>query len=54
MYDIETIKAKTNLVATAQSLGLNIRKAGDRCVSPLRPDAKNHTSFMVGDDRWFD
>lgn len=54
MYDIETIKAKTNLVATAQSLGLNIRKAGDRCVSPLRPDAKNPTSFMVGDDRWFD
>lgn len=54
MYDIETIKAKTNLVATAQSLGLNIRKAGDRCVSPLRPDAKNPTSFMVGDERWFD
>lgn len=54
MYDLELIKAKTSLVAVAQSLGLNIRKAGDRCVSPLRPGATNPTSFRVGEEHWFD
>lgn len=54
MYDIEAIKARTDMIATAQSLGLDIRKAGDRCVSPLRPEAKNPTSFRVFKDGWFD
>lgn len=54
MYDLDEIKARTDLVSTAQSLGLNIRKSGDRCVSPLRAGATNPTSFCVRDDRWFD
>lgn len=54
MYDLEAIKSKTDMIATAQNLGLNIRKAGDRCVSPLRPEAKNPTSFRVFDNGWFD
>ena len=54
MYDLEAIKSKTDMIATAQSLGLDIRKAGDRCVSPLRPEASNPTSFRVFKDGWFD
>lgn len=29
-------------------------KSGGRCVSPLRPGAKNPTSFFCEDERWYD
>lgn len=54
MYDIQAIKQRIDCVAVAQRCNLPIRKAGDRCVSPLRPGATNNTSFVVYSDFWFD
>lgn len=54
MYDIVEIKKRLNLIELAQRLGLNVRKAGDRCVSPLRPGATNPTSFRIDEDHWYD
>ena len=54
MYDIQQIKSRINCVEYAQHLGLPIHQDGDRCRSPLRPDAKNSTSFSVHKDYWFD
>ena len=54
MYDLNLIKQRISCVEIAQRLGLPIYKSGDRCVSPLRPDAHNPSSFVVDDGFWFD
>lgn len=55
MIDITLLKERVNCVEVAsQILSLPIRKAGDRCASPLRQGAKNKTSFVVNNDFFFD
>ena len=54
MYDINLIKKRINCVDYAQKIGLSIREEGDRCVSPLRTNAKNPTSFVVWADFFYD
>lgn len=54
MYDLQQIKQRINCVDFAQRCGLPITKSGDRCVSPLRPGAKNKTSFVIYDDFYYD
>ena len=54
MYDLSQIKQRINCVDIARRCGLPITKPGDRCVSPLRPGAKNKTSFTVYTDFWYD
>lgn len=54
MYDIPLIKSRINCVEYAQRIGLPIQKDGDRCKSPLRPEAKNKSSFSVCKDYWYD
>ena len=54
MLDISQIKQRISCVQFAQNNGLSITKSGDRCVSPLRPGAKNKSSFIVYDDFYFD
>jgi len=54
LLDISQIKQRISCVQFAQNNGLQIAKSGDRCVSPLRPGAKNKTSFIVYDDFYFD
>lgn len=54
MYDLQQIKSRINCVDFAQRCGLPITKSGDRCVSPLRPGAKNKTSFVIYDDFYYD
>jgi putative DNA primase/helicase len=51
---IQEIKSRISCVEYAQNNNLPIRKSGDRCLSPLRPGAKNKTSFWVFDDHWYD
>ena len=51
---LNQIKSRISCVEFAQRNGLPIKKSGDRCVSPLRPGAKNKTSFWVFDDHWTD
>lgn len=54
MYDIPLIKSRMNCVSYAQRHGLPIAKSGDRCISPLRENARNPTSFVVFDDFYYD
>lgn len=54
MYDIKLIKSRINCMDYAQKIGLSISKEGDRCVSPLRSNAKNSTSFIVWPDFYYD
>lgn len=54
MFDTKEIKNRISCVAVAQLCGLPIMRAGDRCVSPLRPGASNKTSFSVDHDFWYD
>lgn len=54
MYDINLIKQRISCVDVSRLLGLPINQSGDRCVSPLRPDAHNPSSFVVDDDFWYD
>lgn len=54
MYDTALIKQRFSCVEAARQLGLSIRKSGDRCVSPLRKDAANKTSFVVYEQWWYD
>ena len=54
MIDISQIKNRISCVDFAQQNNLSISKSGDRCVSPLRPNATNKTSFIVYDDFFFD
>ena len=51
---IQEIKTRISCVDYARNNNLPIRKSGDRCQSPLRPSAKNKTSFWVFDDHWYD
>ena len=54
MYDISLIKSRINCVEYARQMGFGISDSGDRCVSPLRPGAKNKTSFIVYDEFYYD
>lgn len=54
MYDTSLIKQRISCVDVAQRCGLPIQRSGDRCVSPLRANATNASSFCVDDDFWFD
>lgn len=54
MYDIHTIKSRINCVDYAKRVGLPINESGDRCISPLRSDATNPSSFLVTDDFYYD
>jgi len=54
MIDISQIKNRISCVDFAAQNNLPISKSGDRCVSPLRPNATNKTSFIVYDDFFFD
>lgn len=52
---IDYIKSAWDCISYANSvLGLPVYKNGDRCVSPLRPDASNPTSFVVYNDYFVD
>lgn len=52
---IHFIKESWDCITYAQTvLGLPIYKDGDRCVSPLRSDADNPTSFVVYHNYWCD
>lgn len=54
MVDIALIKSRIDCVQYAQSQGLPITKSGQRCVSPIRPNAKNKSSFVVNSEFWYD
>lgn len=54
MLDISQIKNRISCVDFAAQNNLPISKSGDRCISPLRPNATNKTSFIVYDDFFFD
>ena len=54
MYDVQLIKQRINCVDYARKIGLPIFKPGDRCVSPLRAEAQNKTSFCVDADFFYD
>lgn len=54
MLDVSLIKNRISCVEFAQRNNLDINKSGDRCVSPLRINARNKTSFIVTDDFFFD
>lgn len=55
MIDIALLKERVNCIDVASHfLSLPITKSGDRCVSPLRPGAKNKTSFLVETDFFYD
>ena len=51
---VKEIKSRISCVEYAQNCGLYISKSGDRCISPLRSNATNKTSFIVYDDFFFD
>jgi P4 family phage/plasmid primase-like protien len=50
---INKIKQRLSCPEYLSRRGINV-KSGGRCVSPLRPGAKNPTSFYCGDDYWYD
>ena len=50
---IQEIKQRISCVDYLARHGIHVRDGG-RCVSPLRPGAKNPTSFYVTGDRWHD
>ena len=50
---INKIKQRLSCPEYLSRRGINI-KPGGRCISPLRPGAKNPTSFYCGDDYWYD
>ena len=55
MVDIGKIKERITCVQYCSQNGIaGINREGDRCVSPLRPDAKNPTSFEVWNSSWKD
>lgn len=51
---IQKIKSRINCVDYAQRIGLPIHKSGDRCISPLRAESDNKSSFTVHDDYYYD
>ena len=50
---ITKIKQRLSCIEYLSRQGIHI-KSGGRCVSPLRPGAKNPTSFYCSDDSWYD
>ena len=50
---IQEIKKRLSCVEYLSRHGIHVKNGG-RCVSPLRPGAKNPTSFYVKDDGWYD
>lgn len=50
---IQKIKSRLSCPEYLSRQGIHIRSGG-RCVSPLRPGAKNPTSFYCEDDYWYD
>ena len=50
---IQKIKSRLSCVDYLSRQGIHVKNGG-RCVSPLRPGAKNPTSFTVNDDFWYD
>ena len=50
---INTIKQRLSCLEYLARQGIHI-KSGGRCVSPLRPGAKNPTSFYCESDYWYD
>lgn len=54
MSVFEQIKQRLTCVEYARKMGLSINKAGDRCVSPLRSNSGNKSSFIVHDDYYHD
>lgn len=50
---INKIKQRLSCPEYLSRRGVNV-KSGGRCVSPLRPGAKNPTSFYCEDDYWYD
>ena len=50
---IQEIKQRISCVDYLARHGIHV-KPGGRCVSPLRPGAKNPSSFLVTGDRWYD
>ncbi len=50
---IQEIKKRLSCVEYLSRHGIYVKNGG-RCVSPLRPGAKNPTSFWVDEDRWYD
>ena len=50
---IQEIKQRITCVDYLARHGVHVRNGG-RCVSPLRPGAKNPSSFYVEGDRWYD
>lgn len=54
MFDIQEIKSRISCIEVAKHCGLPVMQSGDRCVSPLRPNATNKSSFYIEDGFWFD
>jgi putative DNA primase/helicase len=50
---ITKIKQRLSCPEYLARQGIHIR-AGGRCISPLRPGAKNPTSFYCGEEYWYD
>lgn len=50
---IQKIKSRLSCVEYLSRHGIHVKNGG-RCTSPLRPGARNHTSFWVEDDHWYD
>ena len=50
---IQEIKQRISCIDYLARHGVHVRNGG-RCVSPLRPGAKNPTSFYVTNEQWYD
>lgn len=50
---IEQIKERISCIEYLAQQGIHVNE-GKRCVSPLRPGAKNPTSFYCAQDYWYD
>ena len=50
---IQKIKQRLSCTEYLSRHGIYVKNGG-RCVSPLRPGAKNPTSFWVEDNSWYD
>ena len=50
---IQEIKKRISCTEYLSQHGIYVKNGG-RCISPLRPGAKNPTSFWVEDDHFYD
>lgn len=53
MSTISEIKSRLTCIEYLARNGIHVKNRG-RCISPLRPGAKNPTSFFVETDHWYD